>query len=395
MASKSAPKTTQNTAPARKPQVRQAIGLAGMSDIEGSFEIAAASGISVLAASGDDGSADCVDSDSEDAEPLPELAVNYPASSPFVTAVGGTNLALNPSNQIVSEPVWNDDQAAPGSAGGGGASTVFKRPSYQSAVVSGSTRVEPDVAMLADVFPGYDVYCTAEPECVSDLPGDTDPWTSVAGTSAGTPLLAGGLALIDQLLREHKQQSLGQVNPLLYSLGENATEAPLVFSDVTSGSNDVGPFIPFAQPLGCCSAEVGFDEASGWGGVNLVNLSNAALAAQPAIVAVSEIVPGHQTPVAKRVIYDRVSCSGACQIGALARITVTGVKRVTLYSGLYHLTAAGSKLVKIPISAAEETKLKAGLARHAKITARVIGAIVDPAGNVERQTPSKPVSITR
>ncbi len=377
-----------------EPQVREAIGLAGMSDVEAAFQEAAASGISMLAASGDDGSADCVDSDSEDAEPLPELAVNFPASSPWVTAVGGTNLILDSANVIQSASVWNDDAASPGSAGGGGISSVFKKPSYQDAVVPGTNRAEPDVALLADIGPGYDVYCSAQPECVSDLPGESDPWQSVGGTSAATPLLAGGLALIDELLRQHKQQGLGQVNPLLYQLGENPSEAPLVFSDVTVGSNDVGPFISGAKALGCCSAGPGFDAASGWGGVNLNNLATAALAAEPAIVDVSQVVPANPGAVARRALYDQVTCTGACQIGALARISIPGSKTVTFYSGLYHLTAAGSKTVKIPISATEQGVLEAALAKHQNVTASVIGAIVDPAGNIERQTPAKSVSLT-
>jgi subtilase family serine protease len=377
-----------------EPQVRQAIGLAGIGDVEASLQEAAASGISVLAASGDDGSADCVNSDSESAEPLPELAVNFPASSPWVTSVGGTNLVLDSSNVILSARVWNDDEASPGSAGGGGISSIFKRPSYQAAVVPGTNRAEPDLAMLADIGPGYDVYCSARPECVSDLPGETDPWQSVGGTSAATPLLAGGLVLIDELLRQHKQQSLGLINPLLYRIGSTASEAPDVFSDVTVGSNDVGPFIAGNQPLGCCAAGAGYDAASGWGGVNLVNLSTAALAAQTPIVNVTQTVPANTRAVARRSIDDQIACSGACQIGALARISVPGVKTVTLYSGLYHLTAAGSKLVKIPISAAEQITLKSDLLRHRRITATVVGAIVDPAGNIERQTPAKSVSLT-
>lgn len=377
-----------------EPLVRQAIGLAGISDVEASLQEAAASGITVLAASGDDGSADCVSSDSADAEPLPKLAVNFPASSPWVTSVGGTNLVLSSANVITSAPVWNDDAAAPGSAGGGGISSIFARPGYQAAVVSDAHRAEPDLAMLADIGPGYDVYCSARPECVSDRSGETDPWQSVGGTSAATPLMAGGLALVDELLRQHRRQSLGQVNPLLYTLGTNPAEAPRVFSDVTVGSNDVGPFITGNQALGCCTAGPGFDAASGWGGVNLVNLSTAALSAQPAIVNVTQSLPANSRALARRTIDDRVACSGACQLVALARIGIRGAKTFTLYSGVYHLKGAGSTLVKIPISRAEQITLAGALARHRAITATVIATIVDPAGNVERQSPPKSLTLT-
>jgi subtilase family serine protease len=374
-------------------QTEEGIGAAGLRDVEAALEEAAASGISVLAAAGDDGSATCTGSTATDSAPIPELAVSFPASSPYVTAVGGTNLTLNSANAIVTQPVWNDDAAAPGSAGGGGLSKLFKRPSYQTGVVAGATRAVPDVAMLADIAPGYDIYCTADPECISTK--FPNPWAPVGGTSAATPLLAGGLALIDQQLREHKQQSLGLINPLLYSLGKNPATAPLVFSDVSTGSDDVGPFIGSDAPLGCCTAIPGFDDASGWGSVNLGNLEGEAIAATPALVKITEKLPGNQRPAVHKRIYDRVSCSGACLTGALARIKIGKLRVVTEYSGLAHLTKAGSRLISIVIPKAEVTRLRAGIAHHLKITATVIGAIVDPAGNIERSTPGKTITISK
>ncbi|HET9073883.1 MAG TPA: S53 family peptidase [Solirubrobacteraceae bacterium] len=380
-----------------EPQVRQAVGLAGLRNSQAALAEAAASGISVLAATGDDGSADCIDPNSPQMLPLPQLAVNFPASSPDVTAVGGTNLTLNAANQITFQRVWNDDQVAPGSAGGGGLSGVFVRPPYQAGLVVPNRRALPDVSMLADIGPGYAVYCSAQPECVDpNLPGANSPWQAVGGTSAATPLLAGGFALVDELLRQHKQQGLGLVNPLLYALGRNPAATAQVFSDVTNGSNDVGPFIRSShQPLGCCSAAPGFDTASGWGSVNLANLAAAALAAQPPLVAVSQVVPLPQRPLRTRAVLDRVSCTGLCQIGALARISVRGARTVTEYSGLYHLTRAGTKLVRIPLPRHELDVLRTAVGHHRRITVRVVGAIVDPAGNVERSTPPRAFTITR
>jgi len=113
--------------------------------------------------------------------------------------------------------------------------------------------------MLADVSPGYAVYCTAQADC------DGRGWLSFGGTSAATPLLAGGFALVDQALRRQGRIALGLANPLLYRLGRDPTTAAQVFYDVTNGSNDVGPFVQSSQqPLGCCSAVPGFDDASGW-----------------------------------------------------------------------------------------------------------------------------------
>src|SRR6202044_2124203 len=119
------------------------------------------------------------------------------------------------------------------------------------------------------------VYCTAEVDC------ERRGWLAFGGTSAATPLLAGGFALIDELLRRQGHVALGLANPLLYRLGRNSTSAAQVFYDVTSGSNDVGSFIgPGAASLGCCTARAGYDEASGWGGVNLDALARGALIAQ-------------------------------------------------------------------------------------------------------------------
>ena len=247
---------------------------AGITAAENALATAAAAGITYVAAAGDDGSADCTEDPG--AIPTPSLAVDYPGSSPYVTSVGGTNLLLGASNQILQQPVWNDagDGGEPSGAGGGGDSRLFARPAFQTGVVRGGQREVPDVAMLADVAPGYAIYCSVHSaDCVnSSVPS---AWQTAGGTSAAAPLLAGGIALVDQALRVAGHPPVGMLNPLLYQLGRSAMTA-YVFSDVTLGSIDEGPFIPrYRSPLGCCSATVGYDNASGWGSINI-----AALAAQ-------------------------------------------------------------------------------------------------------------------
>jgi len=250
------------------------IGSAGLNNVEASLAAASATGITYLASSGDDGSADCLD---QNGNPVHRLAVNYPASSWWVTGVGGTNVALNASNQITRQVVWNDNSVQPGSAGGGGPSERFGRPSYQNGATKSQARVVPDVSMLADIIPGYSIYCTAGPP-------DCDPssaWLTVGGTSAATPLLAGAFALVDEELHAAGRANLGLVNPLLYRLGESAARRT-VFDDVTVGDNDV--FLPGGLrggALSCCAASVGFDDASGWGSVNVAAFERQAVAAQP------------------------------------------------------------------------------------------------------------------
>jgi kumamolisin len=368
----------------------EAVRKSGLALAEGELEEAAASGITFLAASGDDGSADCT----QGSTPIRQLAVNYPASSWWATAVGGTNIALNAQNAITNQIVWNDAAAVPGAAGGGGASVVFNRPSWQNGTVPQNSRVVPDVSMLADIAPGYAVYCTATPDCVNS--SAPNPWQSVGGTSAATPLLAGGFALVDQVLRTHQLQDLGLANPLLYKIGRSPSQAAAVFNDVTVGNNDVGPFVPsIGAALGCCSAGPGFDEATGWGSVNLSTFSVSALATQPKIVDIAMSVPGGQRPVAHRKIVSHVTCSGRCLIGAFAAITVGHQRPFTVYSGLYHLNQAGSKNVSITLSSSRVKKLRDALRHGTRVSASVTAAIVDAGGNIERRTPSRQLRITR
>jgi subtilase family serine protease len=367
----------------------EAVGRAGLAAAESALEEAAASGITFLAASGDDGSADCTNNNGE---PEPDLAVNYPASSDWATGVGGTNFSLSPQNTITSQVVWNDGSEDPGAAGGGGVSALFPRPAYQDGIVAVDHRAVPDVAMLADIAPGFAIYCSATPDCVNSQ--EPNPWETVGGTSAATPLLAGGFALVDEILREHEVQSLGLANPLLYSIGRVPTEAASVFSDVTQGSNDVGPFVPsIGQPLGCCTAVPGYDEASGWGSVNLSAFSAVALATEPKVVAVAMALPPAQHPVRSKLIKASVSCSGACDLGAFAVITIGHKRLGKLFSDLYHVTAAGTKAVEIKLPSADLKKLRTALANGDRIVAAVTGAIVDAGGNVQRQTPTVQLKI--
>jgi kumamolisin len=357
---------------------------------ETALKVAAASGISVLGASGDFGSSGCAQPGTVPAKPEPHLAVNYPASSPWVTSVGGTNFTLNAQNQITSQTVWNEASEVPGEAAGGGFSNLFTRPSWQNGVVTSPWRAEPDVAMLADVAPGYAVYCTAAADCMNQ------GWVSFGGTSASTPLMAGGLALIDQLLRRNDRQSVGFIDPLLYRLGRNATTFAQTFYDVSAGSNDVGPYIQAdQQSLGCCTAAAGFDEASGWGGINLYALSQAALAAEPVLAQVTMKLPGGQRPYAAKGIYVQVSCSGACDMGAYARVTVPGGTTFTDYASLVHVDGPSSRRLKIPFTGAQLRELNTALKDRRHVIAVVAGAIFDAAGNVERHAPPHTLKITR
>jgi kumamolisin len=214
----------------------------------------AAEGIAMYAAAGDSGAYDCNDTN---------LAVDSPAGDPNITGVGGTNLQLN-NGAYGSESVWSnpsDTQRSPqGSGGGGGISSFFKEPTWQTGPgvqnqYSNGDREVPDVSADADPATGYSVYCTATAAgCTSS------GWITVGGTSAAAPLWAGSTALINEYLQNQQKSRIGYANPVLYGL-QNATQQFPPFHDVTSGTNLYYP------------ATTGYDEASGWGSPDIYNIA--------------------------------------------------------------------------------------------------------------------------
>ncbi|MGH2859416.1 MAG: S53 family peptidase [Solirubrobacteraceae bacterium] len=364
----------------------ETIGRSGLRAVEGALAEAAASGISVVASSGDAGSSACLTSAGK---PLPATAVSYPASSPWVTGVGGTNISLNAANQIASQEVWNDSPLV-AAAGGGGVSSLFSRPRYQNGVVSGRRREVPDVSMLADVAPGYEIYCTTGGDCGGSR---GNPWTQVGGTSAAAPLLAGGLALVDQELRTHGRQDLGLINPLLYQIA-GAPFAAKVLSDVTVNDNDLGPSVA-GHPFGCCTAGPGYDDASGLGSVDLGALAFIAGASVPKVVAVGLGLPRQRNPVAAGRLRATVSCSGRCLMGAYVHIRIGRSGRlINQRSRSYLLRRAGRRTISIPLDRPTRLRLRAALAAHQRISAIVYGTVLDPSGNIDARTRGRRLKIS-
>jgi len=367
----------------------RALGNRGIGLYESAFEVAASTGISVLAAAGDDGSSTCVD---DQGNPTRKLAVSFPASSPFVTAVGGTNIALNAANQIIASVVWNDGPGQP-AAGGGGNSVLFAEPSYQDAFQTSTHRETPDVSMLADLAPGYEIFCTAKSQPCNAKHG----WLFIGGTSAGTPLLAGGVAVADQALREAGRSGLGFANPLLYYIASSnaALAAPVtpasVFADVTTGSNDL--FATEGNPLGCCSAAAGYDDASGLGQVNVANLTAIAKTIEPVLASVSATAISPQS-ISNHHLVATVTCSVACVQSATATIRIAGSGSMRVTATPSPAAAATAETVKIRIGSQLGAMLKRALAAHHKVTATIVGTVVDGAGRTERKSPPVTVVLT-
>ncbi len=206
--------------------------------VDQSLEAAAAIGITVCVASGDDGSRDDIDDG---------LAhVDYPASSEYVLGCGGTTLEGSGS-QISSEVVWND--GSNGGASGGGISDDIALPSWQQ-----NANVPPSVNPGGHVGRGVpDVAGNADPDTGYQILSDGEQGV-VGGTSAVAPLWAGLVTLINQQLGK----PVGLLNPLIYAGAVSGTG----FHDITSGNNDV------TGQIGGYDAGPGWDACTGWGSPN-------------------------------------------------------------------------------------------------------------------------------
>ena len=289
----------------------------------GLWQQAAAQGISVVAAAGDDGAAGCDDpSDPTNVPAQGSLAVSGIASTPFNTAVGGTQFSENGSDAsfwsnvneagflsavgYIPESVWNEScdptQTSTCSnnsyslwAGSGGVSILYTKPSWQTGkgVPADGYRDVPDVSLAAaGNHDGY-LICSVG-SCLTTADGNLLlQATVVGGTSASTPSFAGMLALVNQKLGARQ----GLANYALYPLAasqsglfcdstaETNPSAPTqcIFNDVTSGANGV-------PGLSGYNAAAGFDLASGLGTVNAANLVNqwSSASFQGSITALSE-----------------------------------------------------------------------------------------------------------
>jgi kumamolisin len=211
------------------------------------LQLAAAAGLSFYAASGDSGSSDCKPLGSSETQ----LAVDDPASQPFVTGVGGTTLH---SADGADSTAWKH--------GGGGISRIWPQPAYQSGNPhrsydngvkcgnpAGFCRQVPDISLDANPNTGYIIECTSTASgCPSGI-----PWFPVGGTSAGAPLMAAITADANSYsLSIPGGQRMGFANPLLYSSGPNT------FWDITQGSNSI-------NGSGLYKAAAGYDPATGLG----------------------------------------------------------------------------------------------------------------------------------
>ncbi len=203
------------------------------------FQKGAAEGMSFFASSGDNGAFDGTTT----------VTADFPATSPFVTGVGGTTLYLatssgstlspNATATYQGEAAWSVSPqyvGAQGVSSGGGYSDFFARPYYQSGAVSSAARASPDVAAVANPYTGLVIVLEG-----ADY--------AIGGTSLASPLWAGMTADMNQYVG----RSLGLLNPYLYSIYADKAEYSAAFNQVTFGFNGVyqaGPGYNLVTGLG-------------------------------------------------------------------------------------------------------------------------------------------------
>ncbi len=247
------------------------------------FKQGAAQGMSFFAAAGDSGAFDCQDTN---------LAVDSPASDPYVTGVGGTHLQIN-NGTYGSESVWSNPNSIThgpkGAGGGGGLSNTFKKLSWQNGPgvqnqYSNGYREVPDVTANADPTTGYAIYCT-----VTNAGCPPTGWLDVGGTSAATPLWAASVALINQYVQSQNESRIGFANPMLYKLFDIQEQYP-AFHDITSGNNLYYP------------ATNNYDLASGMGSPDVYNLARDLLLLDGGIPPTPSPTPSPSPPPSQQLI---------------------------------------------------------------------------------------------
>jgi hypothetical protein len=247
------------------------------------FQLGAAEGITFFASSGDWGAYD-----QALGQTSPYGGAPYPSTDPFVTGVGGTSLYMGTDSESLQSPgnatgsygyetawSWNNHYEW---GTGGGFSTFFGRPSWQSGlgVPSGKTRGTPDVSWDADPLTGVLVYTQGA-------------FGIYGGTSVGSPSWAGSMALIDQVAGH----DLGFIDPLLYAILKDPVEYGKAFHDITVGDND-----PF-------QADPGWNPLTGVGTPNIGELAR--YLSQPptslSVFASSSVAPGTSASYSTVQIY--------------------------------------------------------------------------------------------
>jgi subtilase family serine protease len=331
---------------------------------------AATQGQTVIVSSGDSGSTACSGYTHLTTTQQKALAVSYPASSAYVTAMGGTEITSsndavgtywtsagsNPSTVLkhIPEVAWNDDSSSNGlSSTGGGTSALISRPAWQTGVTgisSGSYRLVPDISLYSSLsYPGY-LYCSSDTgtdgtgvtgSCSNGFRDTNSKYLTIAGgTSFAAPVFAGMVALINEA--KNYTEGQGLINTTLYDLATTSTaysSTSPIFYDITAGtsSGTTGVGNECLAGTTYCSnttqypTTTGYDEATGLGSVNLANL----ITNWPANTATSASLIGTTTTITAATAAPAVGASDTFTITVVAvsgSATPTGTVNLTIDS---------------------------------------------------------------
>jgi len=367
------------------------LGSSFVQQFQGWAQQANAQGQTITAASGDFGAADCDTSPTLPAQG--GLAVDVPAALPYVTGVGGTEFTGDATATVsgscaaatpfwqqscsltsggsaikyIPETTWNDTTSAqPLDGTGGGASTVFSKPDWQTGtgVPADGARDVPDIALNASNGHDSYIFCSQN-SCINGFRlasnNATNPngLTAAGGTSFGAPTFAGIVTILNQATGSTGQ---GNVNPTLYAL---AASTPNAFHDITTGNNIVpcGTGTPNCPKTGTLqygfSAGPGYDQVTGLGSLDVNNLITAWSSGNPTtadyamFANVASISAPGGSGTSTITVDGRNGFSGtvtlACTAPSSAFITCSvNPSSVTLSSG----TASGTAALTIKTTAA-------------------------------------------
>jgi subtilase family serine protease len=331
------------------------LGQASYSSLNNTFLAQASTqGQTVIAAAGDGGSADCSGTKGATTAQQQALSVDFPASSQYVTGIGGTEFPANDvaaanttywtsngTNDVVSsarsyipEQVWNDTATGTVSAGGGGVSTFTAKPSWQSGVSgipSATFRFVPDISLSASPNNAGYLYCSSDTStkvtgsCASGFRDSTNTYLTVAGgTSFGAPIFAGMMAIVNQKMKAAQ----GVANTKLYTLASNAVTYASAFHDITTGNNNCSAAGATVCPTTSgayanYSAGTGYDQATGLGSIDVNNL----LTAWGGVASTTTLTPATTTPASGA--NDNITITVA-SASASSTTTPTGTLSVSL-----------------------------------------------------------------
>lgn len=314
-------------------------GQANLTTYNALFQQATVQGITLFGPSGDSGATDC---DYQVSIATQGLAVDFPASSPYVTGLGGTMYnegsgtywnATNNANSgsavsYIPEGVWNESVSGSGVVGGGGGiSAFFSKPTWQTGtgVPADVSRDVPDISLNAAA--GHDGYlfCVSG-FCTNGYRNSANSLDVVGGTSVSTPAFAGIMALVEQKLGGGR---LGNINPTLYALA-NSTYYNNVFHDVTTGTNATfcslgSKDCPAGGVIGY-SATTGYDLATGWGSVDAFNLATKWSLVTPLPI-------GGQTPSVTTLTGTPVSVNAGTNVTLTAMVVSGSTSTTTVPTG--------------------------------------------------------------